>query len=485
MRPRNEDARDRLDRILARRAGVGAAELAEALDVSIPTLHRLLAERRPDVVVAGRARRTRYALRRALRGERADIPLYEVNESGRAHATSLLALVQPQGSWMNLAGGWPVPEESIDGWWPGLPYPLYDMRPQGYMGRQFARAEHRALGVPPDPDLWNDDDIVQVLRMAGSDVSGNLILGDAAYERWQSTAASTEPLASRAIARTYVTLAEQAVAMGGTGSSVAGEFPKFSAIRECSSSRTPHVLVKFSGSSRSAAVHRWSDLLVCEHLALQAISQHLNDVQASRSRILQHAGRTFLEVERFDRHGLFGRSRLLSLTSLDAALIGDGAGDWTRVASTLTGLGFLSADDAHRIARLWWFGRLIANTDMHAGNLSFVPLEETPGRPQVSLTPSGGLTRSGKSGSTFNTLTPAPAYDMLPMLYAPLPGGEVPPRRYEPPLPLPAQREAWNAGCIAALAFWKETAIDSRISTTFRRQCTANAAQLARTADRA
>ncbi len=38
------------------------------------------------------------------------------------------------------AGTWPVPDEARDGWWEGLPYPFYDMRPQGYMGRQFALA---------------------------------------------------------------------------------------------------------------------------------------------------------------------------------------------------------------------------------------------------------------------------------------------------------------------------------------------------------
>ncbi|GAA3995266.1 hypothetical protein GCM10022279_18570 [Comamonas faecalis] len=66
---------------------------------------------------------------------------------------------------MPLAGsGWPVPDEARDGWWPGLPYLLHDMRPQGYMGRLFARAEHHALGVAPDPQAWSDDDMLPMLH---------------------------------------------------------------------------------------------------------------------------------------------------------------------------------------------------------------------------------------------------------------------------------------------------------------------------------
>ncbi len=79
---------------------------------------------------------------------------------------------------MPLAGsGWPVPDEARDGWWPGLPYPLHDMRPQGYMGRLFARAEHRALGVAPDPQAWSDDDVLHVLSQRCSDTSGCWIAG--------------------------------------------------------------------------------------------------------------------------------------------------------------------------------------------------------------------------------------------------------------------------------------------------------------------
>ncbi len=453
MRPRNEAARDQLTTVLARRPAVGAADLAVPLGVSIPTLHRMLQELGDGLLVStGKARRTRYSLRRDLRGEFAPLPLYEVDRDGRAERIAALDLVRPQGSCLSLAGtGWPVPEESRDGGWDGLPYPLYDMRPQGYMGRQFARAEHRHLGVSPNPQEWGDDDIAWALSRSGVDVSGNLILGDGAFARWQATKLTpAAPLRPRAIGAAYVRLAEQAIGVGVAGSSAAGEFPKFTAQRERAGSATPHVLVKFSGADQSAAVRRWSDLLVCEHLALESIAGLPGGV-AARSRIVEQAGRTFLEVERFDRHGAFGRSRLISLATLDAALLGAGTSDWMVLAERFQGIGLLDAEAVERIRHLWWFGRLIANTDMHTGNLSFVPNDR---------------------------LTVAPAYDMLPMLYAPLAGGELPTRQFEVPLPLPPQRAAWLSACAAALSFWNGAAADTRISASFRRICAADAKRL-------
>ena len=452
MRPRNQAARDQLIAVLARRAAVSANDLAEQLGVSVPTLHRLLKETEGRAVVTGQARRTRYALRRPLRGDAAELPLYEVNRAGRAERVTRLALVYPQGTCMSLTDtGWTVPDESRDGWWDGLPYPLYDMRFQGFMGRQFARAEHRRLGVSANPEEWSDDDVLHVLRSSGSDLSGSLIVGDPAYEHWQARkSAPTKPLKARALGRAYGALAHQAIIDGVPGSSAAGEFPKFSALRELAGSDTPHVLVKFSGADGSPAVRRWADLLVCEHLALECAAT-LPGIQSARSRIVAHGGRTFLEVERFDRHGHFGRSRLAALTTLNAALIGDGSNDWAHLAHRFAQAGLIEPATVEHVRCLWWFGRLIANTDMHTGNLSFVP--------------------QGK-------LTLAPTYDMLPMLYAPLPGGEVPTRSFEPSLPLPPLRSAWTTACQAAVLFWTRASKDARISEDFRRTCALNSQRL-------
>jgi hypothetical protein len=436
-------ARDRLAKVLGRQAAVRAADLAQALGVSVPTLHRLLQERTEPMLVAGKARRTRYALRRAVRGDSGEYPLYAVDASGLAVRVASLTAVAPAGCWMSLSGtDWPLVETAREGWWEGLPYPLYDMRPQGYLGRQLARAVHRTLAVPDNPNHWSDDDILFALSRIGSEMSGNLILGDGACERRQPEGlVETEPLSEQGTAAAYVQLAAQAVAAGVPGSSAAGEFPKFPARRELAGRPTPHVLVKFSGADDSPAVRRWSDLLVCEHLALEC-ARTLPQVESAYSRILIQGGRTFLEVERFDRHGPRGRSPLCSLETLNAALLGMGTQDWARLADGLAAANLLGPEEVERIHRLWWFGRLIANTDMHLGNLSFRP---SRGR-----------------------LKPAPVYDMLPMCYAPLPGGELPVPEWTPPLPLPSHRDHWLVACRAAVRFWDLVAADTRIGAAVR-----------------
>jgi hypothetical protein len=398
-------------------------------------------------------------LRRPLRGELSPLPLFAVDLEGSAQLLTQVSPLWPQGCHTELDGTpWPVPDDNRDGWWDGLPYPLYDIRPQGYMGRQFARAQHQQLGVSPDPSTWNDDDILFVLSRAASDASGNLILGEAAYERWLAVKmAPPTPIDGAQAGAHYAALAERALAAGVAGSSAAGEFPKFAALRsELPGSATPHVLVKFSGADDSPTVQRWADLLVCEHLALRRVHLMPGATSAS-SRIVRHAGRTFLELERFDRHGLFGRSPLCALDTLQAALLGDSTSDWTRLGRRLEQLQLIGADDVARIDHLWWYGRLIGNTDMHTGNLS--------------LHPQG-------------TLALAPAYDMLPMLHAPLPGGELPTRVFEPALPQPPQRPAWEAACRAALDFWQAAAQDTRISEGFRALCEGNGRRLAEAAQR-
>jgi hypothetical protein len=469
MRTRSELPRAQLRAALARRAALSAPVLAQELGVSLPTVHRMLQEIAGEVVVSGKARRCRYALRQAVRGSLAELPLYEVDANGRAESVGQLCMVRPQGSCMRMtalaAQGWPLPEDSLDGWWGGLPYPLYDMQPQGFMGRQLARACHRMLGVSDNPRDWGDEDLVHVLNHAGSELAGSLILGQPAFEHWQaSKLAPPVPLPARHLGRAYAELAERALSTGVPGSSAGGEFPKFTALREGpvgtaggqAGAGTPHVLVKFSGADSSATVQRWSDLLVCEHLALQCLAT-LQGVQAATSRILQHAGRTFLEVERFDRHGLYGRSPVVSLATLDAAFLGAGATDWTHLAQRLHLLLGLAPAEVQRVQGLWWFGRLIANSDMHTGNLSF---------------------------RLRGAMTVAPAYDMLPMLYAPLPGGELPARQFEVALPVPEQRSAWEAAGGAALLFWQQAAVDVRISAAFRAVCASNAQRLLAVAQR-
>ena len=450
MKNKRKAAHQRLHLALAQSAPARAADLARDLGLSVPTLHRLLQETAEPVLVAGRARRTRYALRRPLRGDISPLPIHAIDEHGRPHELAELSPIQPQGCHADLSGSdWPLDDDLRDGWWDGLPYPLYDMRPQGYLGRQIAHRVQETLAVPPNPDAWTDDEILRVLNHMGADLPGNLILGETAYMRWQEAQIQPPPILEPLdLGPTYTQAAEQAVALGLAGSSAAGEFPKFTALREAPGSRTPHVIVKFSGADESPAVQRWSDLLIAEHLALDTASM-LPGMDSPTSCIRQHQGRTFLEVERFDRHGLFGRSPAVTLETVNAALLGQPLGSWVPMADHLGKLGLLTQPQVESIHHLAWFGHLIANNDMHPGNLAFRP-------------------RAG-------TLQPYPVYDMLPMAYAPLPGGELPRPTFDPPMPLPRQRPVWTAAGRAALRYWQTVAEDPRISPSFRTTADHNA----------
>lgn len=448
------------DLIAALRSGPrGAAMLRRALGgISAATLSRLVANAGAEIVRRGGSRRIRYGLRRRLRGQEGSLPLYRIDAHGTGHVVGRLDLVYPAGSALAPESpfAWPLDPDSEmrDGWFEGLPYPLLDMRPQGFIGRNFARLNAQALGVPEGLDRWMDDDVVHALASAGSDLAGDLILGAGAYDLhlaerrdWGSSI-----IRSADVPTSYPDLAARSLAHGIAGSSAAGEFPKFTARREIGGEPVS-VIVKFSGSDDSPAVRRWSDLLICEQLALETLAGELG-IESARCAIRQYAGRTFLEVERFDRVGLHGRLPLCSLGALNGALLGMPGSSWPAVAGALHRHGWLTSDDVAMIRKLWWFGRLIANADMHEGNLSFRP-----------------------------GLTLAPAYDMLPMAYAPLRGGELPDFRFDPPQARPEEMEAWRAAAGAAVVFWQRCAADARIGSAFRGICAGNARDIERLAN--
>ena len=433
-----------------------AGDLVARLGISRPTLMRAAQALGPDIVSLGQARRTAYAARRAVRARQEPLPVYRIDEAGQPHEVASLAPLHPAGSGLRWAEPcpWPLEPAMADGWFDGLPYFLDDMRPQGFLGRHFARAHATLLQVSTDPAQWSEDDVLHALSLLGSDLPGCHVLGETALRTWLDGAQK----APRAIrddgwAAAYAALADNALAEGDPGSSAGGEFPKFTAVRE-QGGALRHVLVKFSGADGSPAAQRWADLLVCEHLAGRVLTQHLG-LPAATSRILRSGGRTYLEVDRFDRHGARGRSPVCTWAALNAGLLGLSSHAWVPGTQALQAHGWLPADDVQAVARLWHFGQLIANSDMHDGNLAFLP-----------------------------GLRLAPVYDMLPMRYAPPRAAEVVTPPFAPALPLPSERQAWNEALPAARTFWELAAADSRISDRFREVCASNAAVLARLAAR-
>jgi hypothetical protein len=79
---------------------------------------------------------------------------------------------------------WPLDDEMADGWFNGVPYPLGDMRPQGFLGRNFAHQFAAILQVEDAVNRWSEDDILHVLSVVGWDQPGNYILGEQALRRF-------------------------------------------------------------------------------------------------------------------------------------------------------------------------------------------------------------------------------------------------------------------------------------------------------------
>jgi hypothetical protein len=451
---------ENLIRTLRARPHLAAAELLAALGVSRATLMRAVRAAGSAVLTIGQARRTSYAARRLLRGSANPLPVFQVDEHGGSEEVGRLSLAYPEGSVFEFSAEppWPLDHSMRDGWFDGLPYFLQDLRPDGFLGRQFARVHAQLLQLSDDPRSWSDDDTLYAISLLGADQSGNFIVGESAYRLWLDQVQQTpECLDSGQLSQAYIDRAQRAMQYGIAGSSTAGEFPKFTALRTLNGAPT-HVLVKFSGSDRSPGTQRWSDLLVCEHLAAQVIAT-VDGISSAETRVLQAGDRTFLEAVRFDRYGTRGRSALCSWAAFNHAWFGLPGRPWTEGGARLLERGLIDVDTSHAITRLWHFGQLIGNTDMHDGNLSFTP-------------------RGSGAGSTLNL---APVYDMLPMLYAPKRGVELPPVTFAPRLPLPAEREGWQLAASAASQFWDRAADDTRIGAELRATCDQNARAVRRT----
>ena len=421
-----------------------AKELATLLGVSQPTISRAINELSDQVVNLGRGRATRYARPRLVRGVASAFPVYRIDEAGDIHSLGVLR---------TLAGGqyWWQPEDPDHEarLFDHLPWFVQDTRPDGFVGRAFAQRLGAELGLPAKLNDWTDDDVLLALARRGEDHVGNLIIGDESINRYLQAAHNPGPaITEPARPQTYAELADAAMAGDPTGSSAGGEQPKFAAVLKDGDTYR-HVLVKFSPSMTSLEGRRWSDLLRCEHIALETV--RAAGIDAASSRLLEGGNRVFLEVDRFDRIGTLGRSSIFSLRAIDSEYVGIGA-DWTKCAGGLLRVGVISAEDAERMRWLQAFGSLIGNTDMHLGNLSFVRV-----RPR------------------FYTL--APVYDMLPMMYRPV-SGETPGREFAPRTMSMDAADVWSSALQAAQRFWDRAGAEPGVSDEFRHFCRDNHALL-------
>lgn len=410
-------------------------QIQVATGMSQAAVSRQLRKMGRNVVVTRSGRTPKYIMTKDAFGGNDRLPLASVDEHGNtvlvAHIRPLVTggfYVEPSPGMSALLLG-----DSGDGLYEDLPYFLYDMGPQGFLGGLIAM-EMNALfpEFPADPRQWTTDHIGRYLMSNGDDLPGYLKFGEQALLRVRR---KPEPVDDPE----YPRIAERVLSGDVPGSSAGGEQPKFTAFSKRARS---HVIVKFSPLGDSEISRRWRDIMITEYHAIEAL-RGMN-FPVAQARLFEAGGRLFLESKRFDRSGEYGRMSMISLASIDAEFVGMGSG-WPHLVKSLSERGLVAATHAFDAELLWCFGRLINNTDMHLGNLSFA-----------------------MDGNVFRLL---PAYDMCSMGFAPKSGGEVRPYSFEPKHPerklVPDQ--AYGAVVKAAMDFWDGVAQDDRISEEFRR----------------
>ncbi len=410
---------------LAGKGVVSAGELRQRLDVSPATLSRLSAQAGDAVVRIGRGRKSSYTRVRPLALLPTRILVFRVDADGEPQAAATWTPLDRGATWVTRQGD-AEPDGHLHA---GLPPVAHDMAPAGYLGRYFAE-HHLHLGLPARLQDWSDDHRLVAIARRGEDTAGDLIVGEESLQRF------LDGVPTEVTEDDYPRIAEATV-HGASTSSPAGEQPKLTAYIG-----GRHMLAKFTSGDGSASDLRWRDLLVCEALALEILAR--GGLAASSARIVDVGTRRFLEIERFDRIGARGRVGVIALGPIDDDVAG-GQDSWGRAAKRLRALALLSEDDSLRVQRLEAFAILIANSDRHFGNIAFFA-DGLDASPQLRL---------------------APAYDMLPMMFAPRAG--VLPQVARPAVtPRAELLDVWKEAAALASEYWAAISADSRVSEEFR-----------------
>ena len=332
-------------------------------------------------------------------------------------------------------------------------------RPGGYLGRYIARRFSERSGAPRDVRDWDDDDSLEYFIAAGTDLPGNVLVGEIAKEQAMQEMAAARAGRSASLAQARARYPEMIASAheGETiGSSADGEQPKFLATVDGGVDGSHRsLIIKFSPPVNTDTGRRWADLLVCEHLAATSINRA--GARAASNEVFFGHGRCFLESERFDRTPGLGRVGVVGLGVASYAVAGRGADDWGQAATLLEGRGLLPAGDAQAIRWARCFGGLIGNEDMHEANAALLWERASPFR--------------------F-----APIYDMLPMLYRPNDQGEVVARAFRPTAPDADTLVVWQGAAEAACGFWEAVSHDQRVSLAMRQEAARNAEKVARLA---
>lgn len=356
------------------------------------------------VLRLGRARATRYAARRTLAGLSSDeFPVFRVDSAGRiAPAGTLMTLEADESVWLS-------DETIVD----GLPPEMHDIAPRGFLGRSFVR-RHAELGLPNDVRDWSDNHVLRAISQRGEDLPGNLVVGRESFDRYQQLRAN-ETAEKDFPARAMAALAGEHI-----GSSAGGEQPKFTALLD-----GQHRIVKFATNATDNA-RRWQDLLALEHVALQTLADA--GIDAAESQLKDADGMRFLVITRFDRVAERGRRAVLTLTAASGRV----KASWADAAYEMLQSKELNEAGFRRIALLDAFGAQIANTDRHLYNVSLFPSD--------------------------HGYEVAPAYDQLPMAYAPPASGHLRMTLVDEAVPAVNTLDVWDEATLLASDFWRRAA---------------------------
>jgi len=414
---------DDLIRRLRRQGVTPAGELVEQLGISAATLSRWTRSSDGRIMRIGKTRGARYALHDPIDAIGAQWPVWMIDSQGQPHRRGQLHCLHGPASYWETEPGRGI-------FYDGIPPFIADMAPQGFLGQLFSR-RYPELDLPPRIRDWQHDHLFQALVLRGDDTPGNLIVGEPAMDRFlQRQITPTAPSDYPAITRLLI--------RQGSGSSAAGEYPKFTAY-----DGTHHLIVKFTAGDGSPADQRWQDLLRCEAHAAATLKDTQAD--AAETRPITEGKQLFLEIRRFDREGERGRHPVITLGAVDDAWFGR-RDDWIRAAKRLTDKGWINEETQQQILLLEAFGRLIHNNDRHFGNLAF-HWQPDASEPSLSLTP---------------------AFDMLPMAFAPAANGMLPSHQTEPATPTAALLDVWPPAHALARQFRDRVGDDQSISPEFR-----------------
>ncbi|MEM6641141.1 MAG: HipA domain-containing protein [Pseudomonadota bacterium] len=379
-----------------------SGEIRRAAGVSRDTIARAYSRERASIIRLGHARATRYAVRKTHPGLNTDtFPVFRVDERGALHADGQLITLAADQSAL-------IPADIL---LDGLPPEIADAAPSGFLGRSYAM-RHGDLGLPKNPSDWSDHHILLAISRRGEDLPGHLIVGAKSFDRYQA-------LKHQSVStRDFAVLAEKALAGEHAGSSAGGEQPKFTAFVD-----GVHRIVKFATDATDNG-RRWQDLLLLEHLALETLRGA--GIAAAATAIVDLPGLRCLVVDRFDRIGEHGRRGVMSLAAAGAEI----NRSWSDSAVALYEKGRIDQNSARQIAFLDAYGALIANTDRHPYNVLL-----TNDNQQTDL---------------------APAFDQLPMAYAPPASGNIRNMAINRPRPSISTLPVWEKATALALSFWRQ-----------------------------